>query len=838
MSCQVIDVFITSANTNFFLNSYFESNTDNNQNKRKDSDNARNAWTIICAHDRNMLSFYDMEDSTKDSVGAGKIQRSVQLSSKKANDGCNNCGDYRVLESYNDLCILRIAQMSLDCVFIECMAVNEKSQLSYIILSLLLQPSLFVSQCYLHVEEFITRDLSTKSDNTIDSSGDKGNGNVGDDPTQLPNGCLIFESQLATKEHFEDSSDIFGNNTISYNGDINNKNTNKNTAFTFITYGEKGVKMYKSKQHPSEHSIIMSQSTIKFNQLNKNNSDLFLALCDIPSFTNETPEDINEKGKDFRSTNIPLQSKILCIVHIEKGFLYSLPLSSHVIDIIPIDVDRTLVGYVRGVDTPLPVVNNETTSTPATATATAKNCEGGASQIESETPSNFDFYATQLDSQNSYSSCHIPITPSTMLAQKLIPPINEREIIPDSPYNCPPSDSLFDYDPFSPISSIPFNPILHYKNLAKDGRYNECGNGSIIGSIEHEFNSNHEKNLSNNNKTSLINLNGDCRIDLNDAEFKFSKRKRSDTSTSHEGKRCYLQNDDLSVDGKMTKITSNDESNIDGLSTDCHLTAGGIWKSLGDCLFVSQDWNTSSYQCSSDNNNENGECDINNDQSDCKSVDDICYSKIRFDYRLLILHLPATSGPLSSLPSDHSAFNGDTHNFSIHSHRKRGDNNERDDACTNKCQAGTLYITPYPLKIIQPKLNLTSSLPLSSSSATTSTSSSTFLSPAASLSSPLDSLSSFHFSLENDRSNFNSQETEQTFVHNCTTNLQENSHHFSFTPKTSNFRAFCGNNVNELNSNKSVRLSVFSWSSSNNDNNQYNHLIKRNNLYDISKITQ
>jgi hypothetical protein len=74
-------------------------------------------------------------------------------------------------------------------------------------------------------------------------------------------------------------------------------------------------------------------------------------------------------------------------------------------------------------------------------------------------------------------------------------------------------------------------------------------------------------------------------------------------------------------------------------------------------------------------------------------------------------------------------------------------------------------------------------------------------------------------------------------VHNCTTNVQNDSHKFNIAPKFSHFRAFCGNNVNGLNSNKSIRLSVFSWSSSNNGNN-HNHLIKRSSLYDISKITQ
>jgi hypothetical protein len=902
MSCQVIDVFITNTNTNS-SNNYSESKTDDNHNKKNDDDSNNNR-TIICAHDRNMLSFYDMEETLIDSIGAGKIQRSVQLSYKKANDGSNNCSDYRVSESYNDLSILRIAQVSLNRVYIECMGLNEKSQLSYFILSILLQPSLFVSECYLHVEELITGSLSRRTGNDIHSSSNEKNdnaskfnnivpsdvnidGNGSDDGlNQLPNGCLIFESKLPKKKQHENSSDVLWNSTISNNSRIDNNNTNKNTALSLITYGKKGVKLY-SKQHPTESSTIMSQSTLKFNQLNKNNSYLFLALCDILSSTNEIPQDISEKGKEFRSriakqirhptdTRKPLQNRKLYVMHIEKGLLYSLPLSCDVIDIIPIDVDRTLVGCVEGVNTLQPVMNSVTTTTPATT----KKCEVVLSQTESEPASDFDFYATQSDSPNTYSSGHndnvqtlnkSPITSSTIPAQKLKPATSEREIIPDSPYKHLSSDSLFKYKPFSPISSI---PLSHCKNLTDDSKCNN-ENSNILENLRYAIN--HDYDLPTSNQGSVIDPKEDCNVNLNDdADSKSSKRKRSDVindllpPASQEAKKHCLQ-DVVHVNGRRAEQTNSNDSNVNDINLDSYGSAGGIWKSLGRCLFVTQipnqpkclssdgnpkHWNTSHNQYDNNNKNKNDDCK-NNDRIDRKVVEGRCNDEMRFDHRVLLLHLPSNT-PLKPQPTSHSTYNRDIHDTSIHSHSREGaDNDGRDNKYVNKIQSGTLYITHCPLDIIQPKSNLSPSLrsslaDSSSSTLSSSTSSSSTLSSSApssstlstSASTPFNSLSSSHFSFENkvtNGTNFNSNFFEQIVVQNHTNDILNDRHYFTFTPKSSNYRAFCRNDVNnEVNRHKSILgLVVFSWSSNKSDNeNNCNNIITRSSLYDISKITQ
>lgn len=885
MSRQVIDVFITNTNTNN-SNNYSESKTDNNHSRKNDGD-SNNKRTIICAHDKNMLSFYDMEETLIDSIGAGKIQRSVQLSCKKANDGSNNCIDYRVSEGYNDLCIVRIAQVSLDRVYIECVGLNEKSQLSYFILSILLQPSLIVSECYLHVEEFITGSLSRSSGNDINCSSDEENGivpfdvnidgNGSDDGlNQLPNGCLIFESKLPKKKQYKDSSDVLRNSAVS-SSDLDNNNTNKNTALSFITYGKTGVKLY-SKQHPTESSTIMSQSTLKFNQLNKNNSNLFLALCDIPSSTNEIPRDINEKGKEFRSriakqirhptdTRTPLQNKILFVVHIEKGLLYSLPLSCDVIDIVPIDVDRTLVGCVEGVNTLQFVMNSVTTTTPPTT----KECEVVFSQTQSEPASDIDFYATQSDSPNTYSSCHnnnvktlnkSPIASSTILRQIVKPATSEREIIPDSPYKHLSSDSLLKCKPFSPTSSM---PTRHRKNLTDDTKCNN-GNSNILENLRYAIN--HDDNLQTNHQGSVIDPKEDCNVNLNDdADSKSSKRKRSDVITDllppafQEVKKCCLQ-DVVHVNGRRAEQTNDNDSNVNDIKIDSYGTAGGIWKSLGRCLFVTQIpnqtkclssdgnpkhwWNTSKNQCDNNTKNNNGDCK-NNDQIDRKVVDGRYNNEIRFDHRALLLYLPPSTIPLRSPSTSHSTYNRD-HNTNIHGHsRESADNNKRDDNYVNKSQAGTIYITPCPSSIPQPILNSSSSLPFSSAASSSSTLSSSAFSSSStrstSASTLFNSISSSHFSFENkvsDRTNFNLKQFEQVIDQNHTNSIINDRHHFTFTQKSSNYQAFCHNNVdNKTNHHKSILdLVALSWNDDSNNENNCKNVITRSSLFDISKITQ
>lgn len=958
MSCQVIDLFITNIN-NSHDNDTRDSSHCNDCDRKNDNDgqsSERNKinnqqMMIICAHDKNMLSFYNMEDDIKSSIGGGKIERSVQIGY-----GNINHGDHGVLKSYSNLRILHIAQVNSDRVFIECVGVRdeyncndtidddhnstnsgemldrnkrreERSQLSYFILSVLIQPpSLSVSECYLHVEELNTESLSRRSAYNINSESNKkddnscalgnnvhndydidGDGSY-DSFIYLPKGCLIFESKLVVRFKHEDNKN--DNNVINNNGDIDKNNTIKNnknyTAFTLITYGKRGVKIYKDKRYPSESSTIMSQSTLKFNQLDKDNSNLFLALCEIPSFPEyEIFKDTNVEEKDhsragiakqikYPIENLPLEGRVLYVVHVEKGLLYSLPLSCHVIDIIPVNVNRTLVGHLSDVKgsgtiaattvttintsnngvaafTPNAAASTTTTTiatpTPSHTTTAARSASrgsegtGGVSQMESEVASDFDFYATQLDSQNSHNSCDYkkvhekcknPVTPLIEPEKrKTTTPMTEREIIPDSPYNRLPSLSPFDYNPFPPISSLSFGPSLHHKDIPDDGRCNNNKNGQIIGN--QKININYENDSQNGNYDSMTTIESNHYSVLrNGTEFKSLKRKVnvinesdppyphgsiSDPYTNptpspnpnpytkpplpHEAKKFRLQNDtgiDIHHDSYChDNVHINDEKNIVSRSilndkskksgsnksttnnvSDCNLI-GDVWKFLGGCFFVSQQQQHHK----------------NDNKPDIKNHDNNSYHSNNSNNKHNDCNNENDENNWNPINEINTEITFDYRLLLLHlSYDKK--NNEY-----KKNQIGNLFIIPCPLNIIQPTLNLSSSSFSYPSSSTYfseehpspskehsyppkehSSLISTSTTSAPSSSQTTTFLSSFHFNFEiqvSSGSDFKFQKIKQIMIHDCAKNksIQNDTHSFKYTPRSSNCHVFCKRNFSD-----------------------------------------